>query len=144
DLFTKEAEKVPPGADNLIFLPFLTGERAPNWNPSMRACFVGLGLHHGKAQIIRSVMEGVMCRMKAVMELFKPLLPEKVEVVASGGYVESKLWLKIQANLFNLPILVPEEKEAATLGAIIIALFAMGKITSLESFEPQIKKEILP
>jgi len=143
-IFNKEAQKVPPGAHGLIFLPFLTGERAPNWNPAMRACFVGLALNHGRAEMIHSIMEGVMCRMRAVMELFLPLLPGKPIIRASGGYTKSRLWLKIQANLFNSPISVLQEEEAASLGAAVIALFAQKKLKSLEDFEPKIKEEILP
>ncbi|HDN85213.1 MAG TPA: gluconokinase [Candidatus Aerophobetes bacterium] len=144
ELFDKWAGEVSPGAKDLIFLPFLAGERSPNWNPRMRACFVGLGLHHGKKEIIRSIMEGVMCRMRAVMELLKPSLPEKVEIRASGGYTKSRLWLQIQANLFKNVIKVLQEVEAASLGAAIIAMFAQGRLNSLEGFEPKIKEVITP
>jgi len=144
EIFDKKAQNAPPGARDLIFLPFLAGERSPNWNPKMRACFIGLGLHHGKEEMIRSIMEGVMCRMRAIMELLRPSLPEKLKIRASGGYTRSKLWLEIQANLFNLPIEVPSETEAASLGAVMLAMFAQGKLTDLVNFEPQIKEKIFP
>jgi len=144
ELFDKMAQDVPPGAGGLIFLPFLIGERSPNWRPAMRACFIGLGLHHGKKEIIRSIMEGVMCRMRAVFELLKSELPEKIQIKASGGYTKSKIWPKIQANLFNSPIKIPREIEAASLGAVIMAAFAQGRIKNLEEFEPEIKEEIVP
>lgn len=144
ELFDEWAREVPPGARDLIFLPFLAGERSPNWNPRMRACFVGLGLHHGKKEMVRSIMEGVMCRMRAVMELLKPNLPEKVEIKASGGYTKSKLWLRIQANLFKAPIKLPRESEAASLGAVMMAMFAQGILERLEQFEPEIKEVVLP
>ena len=144
EILNKEAQKSPPGANNLIFLPFLTGERAPNWNPAMRACFIGLALRHEAKDIIRSIMEGVMCRMRAVFDVFQPLISERPVIIASGGYIKSDLWLKIQANLFNAPINVMYEKEAASMGAVILALFAQEKLKNLEEFEPKIKKKVLP
>jgi len=143
-ILEREAQKSPPGANDLIFLPFLTGERAPNWNPDMRGCFIGLALRHQKRDIIRSIMEGVMCRMKAIMQTFEPLIEGNPLIMANGGYTRSELWLKIQANLFNMPINVMYEKEAASMGAVIIALFAQRKIKSLEEFQPKVKKQILP
>jgi len=144
EIFDKKAQKVPLGARDLIFLPFLAGERSPNWNPRMRACFIGLGLHHGKEEMIRSIMEGVMCRMRAIMELLRPRLPEKIQIKASGGYTKSRLWLKIQADLFNTPIKIPYETEAASLGAVMMAMSAQGRLKNLEQFEPEIKEEIFP
>jgi len=143
-IFETWAKDVPLGAQGLIFLPFLAGERSPNWNPKMKACFIGLGLHHGKKEMVRSIMEGVMCRMRAVMELLRPKLPEKIHIKASGGYIKSRLWLKIQANLFKAPIKVPYELEAASLGAAMISMFSQGIIKDLELFEPEIKEVILP
>jgi len=143
-LMEEEAQKSPPGARGLIFLPFLTGERSPNWNPRMRGCLIGLSLHHEKKDIVRSIMEGVMCRMKAIMDIFKPLVGEKPFVVASGGYTKNNLWLRIQADLFNLPINIMAEKEGAAMGAAIVAMFSQGKIKDFKEFEPEIEKSILP
>lgn len=144
ELFDRMAAQVEPGARNLIFLPFLAGERSPNWRPQMRGCFIGLRLYHEKKQMIRSIMEGVMCRLRTIFELLKPELPDKIQIKASGGYTKSKVWPRIQANLFNIPIKVPHQIEAASLGAVMMAVFAQGKMKSLEDFEPEIKEEILP
>jgi len=78
------------------------------------------------------------------MELLRPKLPEKIHIKASGGYIKSRLWLKIQANLFKAPIKVPYELEAASLGAAMISMFSQGIIKDLELFEPEIKEVILP
>jgi len=78
------------------------------------------------------------------MQTFEPLIEGNPLIMANGGYTRSELWLKIQANLFNMPINVMYEKEAASMGAVIIALFAQRKIKSLEEFQPKIKKQILP
>lgn len=101
-----------------------------------------MNLNHGKKEMVRAIMEGVICRMRAVMELLKTKLPEDVKIRASGGYSKSDPWLQIQANLFNAPIEVPVEEEAAAKGAVMIAMKEEG---DLENFkDAEIAKAIYP
>ena len=105
-LMGEAAERAKPGADNLIFLPYLQGERCPYPDPTARGAFVGLTLGHTKGDITRAVMEGISCALKQVGDLLLSLLPEVPAqyVIASGGGATSPLWRQILADLFQLPV----------------------------------------
>jgi len=135
-------ETTVPGSSGLIFAPFLTGERAPGWRPYMKGSFLGLTISHGKAEIARAIMEGVSYRMKEIDELLEPYLPDDITIRASGGYTRSDPWLRIQADVFDAKIEVPEVEESAARGAALIAMQGEGEIQEFP--EPRLKKVFRP
>lgn len=135
-------ENTSPGSSGLIFAPFLTGERSPGWRPYMKGGFLGLTISHGRAEIVRAIMEGVACRLKGIEELLTPCLPEDFTIRASGGYIRSNPWLQIQANVFDAKIEVPQVEESAARGAALVAMRGEGEIRELP--EPRIGKVIRP
>jgi gluconokinase len=126
------AESAPPGADGLLFLPFLTGERAPYWDPDARGAWVGLRLHHRTAHLARAALEGVTYTLRAITDAVRDVSGAKAETIrASGGFVRSPFWLQLMADILNATVEVPENKEASAMGAAVLALTAIRETDDL-------------
>ncbi|MDN4594372.1 gluconokinase [Polycladomyces subterraneus] len=126
------AESSPPGADGLLFLPFLTGERAPYWDPDARGAWVGLRLHHQTAHLARAALEGVTFTLRAITDAVRDVSGTQAESIrASGGFVRSPFWLQLTADILNATVEVPENKEASAMGAAVLALTAIREMDDL-------------
>ncbi|MGE5507472.1 MAG: FGGY-family carbohydrate kinase, partial [Chitinophagales bacterium] len=135
------AAAVPAGADGLVMLPFLTGERSPNWNASAKGVLYGLQLHHTKAHLIRAGLEAVIYRMLSVYQALKSLAGQEGEIWANGGYTRSPLWVQIQADVFQRKVAVPRVTEASAFGAAMVALKSAGLIGDYRDMEGAITVE---
>ncbi|HWQ57516.1 MAG TPA: FGGY-family carbohydrate kinase, partial [Clostridia bacterium] len=114
------AQQVAPGADGLLFLPYLNGERCPHNDPRAKGAFVGLSLAHGKGHFARAVLEGVAFSLREVFELVAPGGAE--EIVLAGGGAKSGLWRAIIADVFGLPaVTVYGSEEGGAYGAALVA-----------------------
>ncbi|MDQ0206034.1 gluconokinase [Alkalicoccobacillus murimartini] len=125
------AEKSPVGAQGLLFLPFLNGERAPYWNSNARGSFVGIGNHHTQNDFIRSLLEGVIFSVYSVGLALRDLSGPFTDIRASGGFARSPFWLQILADVFKKDIHVPTSYHASAFGAAIVALLGTGHLQSL-------------
>lgn len=113
------ASDVVPGADGLIFLPYLAGERTPHMDPDASGLFLGLRLHHQASHLARAVMEGVAFALK---DCFALIAPQPADVLISGGITRSDVWCQILADVLDRPLhLAPAEVPRACLGAAILA-----------------------
>ena len=119
DELLKAASTVSPGADGLIFLPYISGERAPLWNSNAKADFIGLRAHHTKAHMIRAAMEAVLFNLLLIGNM---LNEQKTisEIHAGGGFAESPFWIQMLADIFNLPVKIYDTIESSALGAIML------------------------
>lgn len=126
DLLSTYAKKVPVGSNGLIVLPFLAGERAPNWNANSRGVFFGLNLSHSKEHIIRAVLEGVIYRMYSVFNILEEVSGHCSQIYVSGSFTRSNVWVQIMADVFNRSINVPGEPEGAAFGAAVLGFIALG------------------
>ena len=131
DVLTRIAERVSPGSGGLIFHPFLTGERAPWWNASMRASFFGLAAHHRKEHMIRAVLEGVIYSLFSILPTVEALIGPTRTIKATGGFARSVLWRQMLADVFDREVVVPESVESSCLGAAVLALYALGEVDTL-------------
>lgn len=131
ELLTAIAANVKPGADGLLFHPYLTGERAPLWDANARGSFFGLGLHHKKEHLIRAVLEGVIFNLYTVLLALQELIGEPVKIQATGGFARSELWRQMMADIFNQEVFVPESFESSCLGAAILGMYSLGEVNSL-------------
>jgi len=122
---------VPPGADGLVFLPYLLGERTPYWNPKARGMMFGLGPHHGPAHLARATLESVCLCLRHVFEALADSPGEVTEVRASGGFTRSALWLQILADCTGRQVALPRSHEGSAMGAAILALKATGAVESI-------------
>ena len=116
----KQAAVVPPGANGLLFLPYLTGERTPHPDPMARGAFVGLTLRHGLGHLARAVMEGVAFGLRDSVELMAKEI-ELGEVRVSGGGATSEVWLRIVTDTLGRPVRVVSTAESAAHGAAMLA-----------------------
>ncbi|MFE5319736.1 gluconokinase [Paenibacillus sp. NPDC056579] len=133
DYLTSLAEEVAAGSDGLIFLPLLTGERAPYWNANARGVFFGLSLYHQKKHMIRAVLEGVVYRINSVLGALEELSGPTKEIRASGGFARSKFWLQCMADVTGSSVAVPNSIESSGLGAAQLGMLAMGEIQDFSS-----------
>ncbi|HEX7063600.1 MAG TPA: gluconokinase [Bacillales bacterium] len=139
DLLTERARKVRPGTQGLLFLPYLTGERAPYWNADTKGVFFGLTLNHNRNDMIRAVLEGVMYQMDSVVEALKETGVEPFEFRATGGFTKSELWRQIMADIFEREILVPEGASSACFGAALLGMKALGILTDFSAVKDMVQ-----
>jgi xylulokinase len=137
DALSAAAASAPAGANDLLFLPYLLGERSPYWNPLARGAFVGLTMTHGRAEMARAVLEGVGFNMRLILDALRAqhdILSENAGITTMrliGGGARSPLWRQILADMFGLSILLPElVTEATSLGAAIAGGVGVGIFAS--------------
>jgi xylulokinase len=120
------AAAVPAGAEGLLFLPYLTGERTPHLDPHARGAFFGLTARHGTAHLTRALMEGVVFGMRDSLEIVRGLGVEPAEARATGGGARHPLWLELQADAYGLPVARTVADEGPAYGAALLAGVAAG------------------
>lgn len=133
DVLTEMAGRVGPGADGLVFLPHLAGERAPNWESSTRGTLFGLSLNHRKEHIVRALLEGVVFSLVTVERVRAEVAGKAREIRASGGFTRSRLWRQILADVFETKVTVSAGYEASCLGAALLGLVAVGELDGISS-----------
>ncbi|GKU80470.1 gluconokinase [Paenibacillus sp. L3-i20] len=131
ELLTDIAATISPGSEGLIFHPFLAGERAPLWNANARGSFFGLGMHHKKEHMIRAVLEGIVMNLYTVLLALEELIGKPTSVQATGGFARSELWRQMLADVFDQEVTVPESFESSCLGAVVLGMYGLGEISSL-------------
>ncbi len=129
----------PPGADNLLFLPYLFGERAPIWDANASAGFIGLTPTHTKSHLLRAAMEGIIFNLLAIKMIQEEKGRQTENVVATGGFAYSAQWVQILADVFGQPVVLQENPEASALGAAILGMKAMGWIGGYEEARAFVK-----
>lgn len=121
-----------PDAHGLTVLPFLAGERSPNWVGSARAAFVGISLNTQPVDLLRAGLEAVCYRFALIYELLQTILPDRPQLVANGGAVlHSPLWMQMLADVLRAPLVASGELEATSRGAALLALQSLGLISAL-------------
>lgn len=114
------------GSNNLIYLPYLMGERTPHLDPYCRGVFFGLSSKHDKRDVLRSIMEGVAYSLCNCLDIIKEMGIDIREVRASGGGGRSSLWRQIQADLFGSSVNTVNSTEGPALGVAILAGVGAG------------------
>ena len=146
DLMGKAAEQSVPGANGVTFLPYLTGERCPYPDANARGAFYGLSLSTTRADITRSVMEGVTYSLRQVVDLIGSFSSSE-KVYTSGGGAASPLWRQMQADIFNLPVYtMSAASEGGAYGAVMVAGVGAGVWKNLTEATSilQVETETLP
>ena len=133
ELMTGAAEQAPAGSEGLVFLPYLSGERAPYPNPNARGVFFGLSLRHGKPHLIRAVMEGVAYGLADCFEIIEGMGVQITQVRASGGGARSPLWRQIQAEVTGHAHSVINVDEGPAYGVALLAAVGAGIYDSVEA-----------
>ncbi len=118
EILSSKAEDAPIGADGLLFLPYLAGERTPHMDPSASGMFFGLQLHHGQDHFARAVMEGVAFALKSCLTLIGT---DATQMLLSGGAGESIIWSQILSDVFNIPLKTTQPAPYGSIGCAIMA-----------------------
>jgi xylulokinase len=130
-ILSAEAAAIPPGANGLIFLPYLSGERTPHMDPLARGAFIGLSSYHSRGHLVRAAMEGVAMALQQALEISLSLGGQVERVIASGGGAESLVWRQILADVLGLPLQQSLLTEQASLGAALLAGVGSGLYPNL-------------
>ncbi len=120
------AKNSPYGSRNLIFLPYLSGERSPHWNPHAKGIFFGLTLSHTKEDMIRSVMEGVVYSIRDIYEIILSYDIEIRHFRTTGGLSKSDFFNQLKADILGVPVEVPYISDGELVGAAIIGGLGIG------------------
>jgi gluconokinase len=144
DLALANAEKIPAGAEGLIFLPYLQGERAPIWDSKSCGTFFGIGLKHRTAHFTRAVVEGICYALNDVLLSLEASGQQIIQLNVSGGFVTSRVWLQILADITGKKLLLVSTEDASAVGAAFLARKALTRSSVYSSPAHAEEKWILP
>ena len=131
-LMTREAAAIAPGADGVLWAPYLMGERTPHLDPGVRAALVGLAASHTRGHIVRAVLEGVAFSLRDSFTIFEELGVPVQRVRLGGGGARSALWREIQANVYGHAVETVDADEGAAYGAALLAGVGAGLWPSVD------------
>lgn len=126
-IFSQIAD-VPAGSNGLIFLPYLTGERAPIWDSESCGNFFGVRLQHTQADFSRAVLEGICFAMRDVLDAVQKNSDPIKQINISGGFTKSEVWVQTLANITGKKLAILQADDASAVGAAFIALKIIGSI----------------
>lgn len=128
----KGAAKIEPGCEGLVFLPYLSGERSPIWNPKAKGIFFGVDYRKTRVHFSRAVMEGVAFSLRHNLETAKEAGASAGTLFAMGGAANSPLWMQMKSDITGCELLVPASDTATALGAAILAGIGTGVYADFE------------
>jgi xylulokinase len=121
------AERSPAGANGLLFLPYLLGERSPRWNPRARGAFIGLTIRHTRADLIRASLEGITFNLRVILDAFRAQGTRIDAMRVIGGGARGRFWNQIMASIYGMPILrLSVLEEATSMGAAVAGGIGVG------------------
>jgi xylulokinase len=127
DIIDSEAAAVPPGAEGLIVLPYLMGERTPIWDTDARGTIFGLSLNHTRGHVVRAMMESVAFALYDSYSILKERgVTIKAPLILNEGGAKSRLWRQIITDVFNIPTAMVESRVGAPFGDAFLAGIATG------------------
>ena len=126
ELIDEQIRKSPIGANKLLFLPYMLGERSPRWNVNAKGAFIGLTVGHTNGDMYRAVMEGITLNLGLIVNIFRKHVPvENMTVI--GGCAKNPIWQQMMADIYQTEIKIPNYLEEATsMGAAILAGIGSG------------------
>ena len=131
-IMDKQAERIPIGADRLLYLPYLMGERTPHLDPNCRGAFIGLSAMHTRQHMLRAVMEGVVYSQRDSVEVLRGMGVKINDMLACGGGGTSPLWRQMLADVYGCPVKTVVSKEGPALGVAILASVGTGIYKSVQ------------
>jgi gluconokinase len=131
-----QASRIKPGADGLLFYPYLLGERAPLWSSTVRGGFSGLDIQHTLPHFARAVMEGILLNLYSVGKVLLDMQEIKT-IYANGGFARSPVWVQMLSDIFGKKVKLNETVETGAIGAAMMGLKALGvykEFSEMKSF----------
>jgi gluconokinase len=135
----EEAAAVEAGAGGLLFLPYLVAERAPHWDPNVRATLTGMRIDHTRAHITRAALEGVLMGLLDVASVLEQQVTLDGELRATGGFLRSELWRQMLADVFNRPVAIPGGEDGGPLGAAVLGMIGVGMVDTLAAVHDMVE-----
>jgi xylulokinase len=132
DQLTAEAERIAPGADGVLWAPYLMGERTPHCDPNARGALVGLAASHGRGHIVRAILEGVAFSLRDTLSIFGELQVPVDRIRLGGGGSRSAVWRQIQADVYGQPVDTAAD-EGAAYGAAILAAVGIDRWPTVDA-----------
>lgn len=127
ELMNLEGEKTAVGANGLIYLPYLMGERSPRWNPRARGAFIGLTIRHTRAEMLRAVLEGITMNLRVILDAFRVQGTTVEAMRVIGGGARGRFWNQIMADLYGMPVQrLAILEEATSMGAALAGGVGVG------------------
>ncbi len=127
ELMNLNAQKSPPGANGLVFLPYLLGERSPRWNPRARGAFIGLTVRHTRGDMVRAVLEGVTMNLRVILEAFTSQGARIDAMRVIGGGARGRFWNQLMADIYGVPVQrLAILEEATSMGAALAGGIGVG------------------
>lgn len=127
ELMNQRAENSPPGANRLLFLPYLMGERSPRWNPKARGVYLGLTVKHTRDDMLRATLEGITFNLRVILEAFQEQGARVAAMRLIGGGARGRIWRQIMADIYNMPVQrLQLVEEATSLGAALAGGIGVG------------------
>ncbi len=123
-----QAEAIAAGADGLLFVPYLLGERAPIWDANAKGMLVGMTINHTQAHLVRATMEGILYGLLSIAQILVPDVSTRIQMdlMASGGFAKSETWLQMAADIFQMKVQVLQTTEGSCWGAVMMGFQALG------------------
>jgi xylulokinase len=137
ELIIREAERIKPGSEGLLWLPYLMGERTPHLDSQARGMWFGMTASHTRSHLVRSILEGVAFSLRDSLEIFKELGIPVEQIRASGGGSRSFLWRQIQADIYGKELVTLHTSEGSALGAALLAGVGAKIYSSVEESAKQ-------
>jgi len=135
---------VPAGAEGLLFLPYLLGERAPIWNSNATGTFFNIRAHHQQKHFTRAVLEGICFALRHIGESLQDTGARFTKLHVSGGFIHSREWLQILADVFQMEVRLLTSDDASAVGAAFLGWKAMGEIKRYDQLQPPPGTDIPP
>ena len=127
ELMNIEAQDSPAGANGLLYLPYLMGERSPRWNPRARGAFLGLTIRHTRTDMIRAVLEGVTMNLRVILDAFRSQGAQIEAMRLIGGGARGRFWNQMMADVYGMPVLrLSILEEATSMGAALTGGVGVG------------------
>lgn len=143
DLF-KAIDKVPAGSKGLIFLPYLHGERSPVWDERSSGVFFGIKPFHTNDFFLRAALEGICYSMNQVLEIVESSTKKIQQLNVGGGFIHSKTWLKILADITGKKLCLIETEDSSAVGAVLLNMKALKMIKNYSALKPGKNAVIMP
>ncbi|HUI70157.1 MAG TPA: FGGY-family carbohydrate kinase [Spirochaetia bacterium] len=129
----KDAQAARPGANRLLFLPFLGTERFPIWDKRLRGSFLGLTLSHGRREMMRAVVESTGFAVRGILSAMEANRCKVTDLRVSGGQSRHPLWCQVRADITGKNVLLPEQEDTDLVGNACVGFYAVEEYGSLSS-----------
>ncbi|PSL35610.1 gluconokinase [Chitinophaga ginsengisoli] len=138
DAGLQQALNTPPGAEGLLCLPYLHGERAPMWDGHAKGAFIGVQPQHTTWHFLRALLEGMAFGLLSITEALEETAGKVEKISVSGGFTHSPEWVQLMADVFQRPMYLRHESDASAMGAVLLGFQALRLPTSFTAVEEKV------